>query len=114
MGGVEKLFVPEAAERALVSIGIKDPFPKGTLMQALPRGSRNIRPSTCFGVLMGRRRTLCRVGGQADVGSIVDRYREYEPRRIVAYYKNGPGSNVLPRDYAMKVEERQTMPHCKA
>ena len=38
VGGIEQLRVPEAAERALVAVGFKHPYPKRALMEAYIKG----------------------------------------------------------------------------
>ncbi len=114
VGGIEKLLVSKSTECALVSIGIQDALPEGTLMQALPYGRCDILASGCVSVLLGHSGIRHCTGSQANMGSIVHCDREGEPCWIVTHNEDGPGSKVPSRDYAMEIDERQTLFHCEA
>lgn len=110
VGSVKQLTVPQSAERALRSIGTKDPLPERSLMnpdlQLAPHA-----PAPLISQMRGAqdRRRGCLV--EVEHCGIVELNREDMPTRIISDHKDRPCGKIQPGNQAEKVDERDAVAH---
>src|SRR5262249_10772872 len=105
MRRVEKLFMPQPANRAALSIRLNHSRSEALLMQAALRGDGGVGP---FDLRIGRDPcVIC----YADASSVADFNSEAERSRIISYDVDGPNRRVRPRYDAIKVDQRNLSLH---
>jgi hypothetical protein len=108
VGRIEKLFVTEAADRALLPIRSQDSLPEQLLVHALPRESRHVcAPTLVSSVRDGM------IGHQHQT-AIVHRYSEGQCFRIVTDDEHWPVWHVPTRHHTEQINQWRLPAHRKS
>jgi hypothetical protein len=102
---IEKLLMLEPTERASLAIRAQHPQPKGTLVEPLPSGDRDVLPAGFLPTLGDCLHAVAQV-----VGII---HRHLKPKRswFVADYIHRPGCEVFSLDHPVEIDERPPLLH---
>jgi len=112
--GVKQFVMPKATEGALPVIRIKNSLPKCALVKPHPCDSGCVPTASQFLFVASEELSWLGVVSNSEMSRIIHRNGKRHARAIVSDDEHGPGCNVLSFGNAVKINQRQSLPHCES